>query len=128
MVGIDELLGRGRGFGKDAQPGEGIEPLIDCQNAVGDARTADAVEAVASGDKIAFDLVWLTVFRVLDRRPGFFNSLDAQVADLEQNLTVDFEAGLDEVLDDLVLSVHGDGAAGQVLEVDAMALSSEAQL
>ena len=50
------------------------------------------------------------------------------LADLEQDRVAGSEADRDQVLDDLLLSVHGDAAsAGELAEVDAVVGTAEAQ-
>ena len=57
VVGVDQLVGRGRRLGQDAEPGERIDALVDsCSAPAGIAGAADAVEAVAAGDEVAVQL------------------------------------------------------------------------
>ena len=57
MAGIDELVGGRRDVGQDAQPGVRILALTDSQEASGEGRAADAMEAVTAGDGVAGQLL-----------------------------------------------------------------------
>ena len=50
------------------------------------------------------------------------------VGDLEHDRAAGVEAGGDQVLDDLLLAVHGDRVADEVDEVDAVAAALEGEL
>src|SRR5207247_5254046 len=53
---VDQLVGGRRDVGRDAQPGVGVVPVPDGEQAGRDGGPADAVEAVAAGDRVADDL------------------------------------------------------------------------
>ena len=46
---------------------------------------------------------------------------------LKQNASARCKPSLDQVFDDFMLSVNGDGASGEIFEIDTMALSGEAK-
>src|SRR6476661_8862265 len=56
-VGIDQLMIRWWAFRQDTEPAERIVALEHRQNRIGNTGPTDAVEAIASGDKIAVDLL-----------------------------------------------------------------------
>ena len=57
VVRVDELVARRRDRGEDPEPAVRVLARERAQHTVGDARTADAVEAVAAGDDVALELV-----------------------------------------------------------------------
>ena len=52
VVGIHQLLRRGRRLRKNAEPCEGVNAFVGGQQTLGNARAADSMEAIASGDEI----------------------------------------------------------------------------
>ena len=87
-----------------------------------------AVEAVAAGDDAAAQLVLLAVVAVADHGAVGVDVDDRHVDGLEHDRVAGGEAGGDEVLDDLLLAVHGDRPADELEEVDAVAAALEGQL
>ena len=67
-VGIDQLVIRRRRLRQNAEPAERIIALEHAEHAVGNARPADAVEAVAAGDEVAIDLLRAALMREADLR------------------------------------------------------------
>src|SRR5690606_22614101 len=59
MIGVDELVTDGRNVRDDAEPGEGIDFLVDRYRPLRHGAAADAVIAVAAGDEVAVDAVTL---------------------------------------------------------------------
>ena len=128
VVGVDQLVSRRRRLRQDAEPGEGVLLLEGSQGARRGRVTADAVGAVAPGEPVTAHLVALAVVTVADRRRRAGEVVHAHDLGFEQELATGVEAGADEVLDDLVLAVHRDGAAGlQVAQRDPVVLALEAQ-
>ena len=129
MERVDELVARGRRLGEDAQPAERIDPLVDCQHAGRNRRTADAVKSVAAGDEVAVDLVFGIAMPESDHRAGRVERADRHVLGLEVQRTRGRRPRFDQVVDDFVLPVDGDRlAAGQLGEIDAMAPPLEADV
>jgi hypothetical protein len=125
VVGVDQLVRGGGDFGEDAEPAERVLARPLGQHAGRDRVAADAVEAVAAGDRPAAQLVPGAVVRVADgRRVG----IDLDVADLEQQWLIRRPARLEQVLHDLLLAVDHDRAADQAGEVDPVAAALVAQL
>ncbi len=62
VPGVDQLVGGGRGLGQDPQPAERVHVLVLGQ-VPGDRLAAHPVEAVASGDRVADELVLGAVVR-----------------------------------------------------------------
>ena len=70
VIGVNQLFGGRRGLGQNAEPAEGIGAIEDGESTGGNAGAADAVEAVASGDEITFELVARASVGEIDFRPG----------------------------------------------------------
>src|SRR3954470_6560955 len=131
VAGVDQLVRGGRRLGEDAEPAERVDAeVVVADGALGHGGPADAVAAVAAGDEIADELSGLALLgRAGDPRPVRGDAGDAGRLGLEQDLAARVEAELDEVLQHLVLGVDGDrAAAGEAVEVDAVAATGEAQL
>ncbi len=95
----------------------------------GNGRPTDAVEAVAPGNEIAGKLVRLTVLAKRDARLVGVEVPNRNAFDAEPDFAARVQACGDEVLDHLVLRVHGDRAPSrQRRQVDPMTASAEAQL
>ena len=86
------------------------------------------MEAVAAGDDAAAQLVALAVGDVADDGCVAVDVVDRHVGRLEHDRVAGGEAGGDEVLDDLLLAVHGDRVADELVEVEAVAAALEGQL
>lgn len=86
------------------------------------------MEAVAASDEIAGDFVRLTIFGEADPRGRALEIVDADVVHLEAQMPAALQPRFDQVLDHFVLSVDGDGAASERVQVDAMGSLVEAQL
>src|SRR5215472_3896966 len=126
-MGVDELLRGRRRFRQDAEPGEGIEALIEGDLASGHHAAANAMGAIAAGDEVAGDLPGLACLAVAqDRLAG--NALQGDIRDLEMDRSAIGEAGGDQVLHHLMLAVDRDGLAGEGLEVDAVTPARKADL
>src|SRR5690606_39515174 len=78
---VDQLVVDGRGVGQQPQPAEGIHALVCGQHGRRDAAAADAVEAVAAGDVVAFDALAAAVAGERDRRTGAVEVVDLHVGD-----------------------------------------------
>ena len=86
------------------------------------------MEAVASRDEIARQLVHLAVFAVANLRRWSVEVVDADVVRLKHNLAAGAQPRRDQILDDFVLRVDRHGAAaGETAQIDAMAAAAEAQ-
>jgi hypothetical protein len=123
--GVDQFVRGRRDLGQDAEPAERVLARAVREDAVGDGVAADAVEAVAAGDRPAAELVVAAVVAVADGRgPG----IGGDVLDLEQQRLAGRAPRRDQVLHDLLLAVDHDRAADQLLEVDPVPLAVVAQL
>src|SRR5207249_10459535 len=97
---VDQLVGGGRDFGRDAQPGIGVVAVPDGEQAGRDRGPADAVEAVAAGDRVADDLTPLAAGGgVGQHRPVAVEVGDRGAAYLELQCPAVGEPPGDEVLD-----------------------------
>ena len=94
-VGVDQFVIRRRRLRQDAEPAERIVALEHAEHAVGKARPADAVETVAAGDEVAFDLLRLAAMREADLRPLRGQLMDADAVNLEQQRPAIGEPALD---------------------------------
>ena len=129
MRGVDQLVTRGRRRGQDTEPGERVLPLIHPQYTGWHVLSGNAPETVATSCEVRLQGVGLACLAVVDLRSGRVGFVHMQRFGFEQELTAGFEAGGDQVLDDLLLAVHGDrSATGQFGERDAVSLTFEAQL
>ena len=98
-------------------------------DAFGNARAADAVEAVAAGDHVAFELLLPALVHEAERRALALEAVHAHVRHLEVQRRAAREARGDEVLHDLGLAVDDDRApVGEIAQRDAMPLAVELQL
>lgn len=64
----------------------------------------------------------------MNHRRTSIKTMNADVYCFKNDLSIGKEPSLDKVLDDLVLTIHGDRLAGQFLHVDAVAFAGKAQL
>ena len=86
VVGIDQLVGCRRGFGQNPEPAEWVGLLVNAQNARGDRRPADSVEAVAARDEIARDLALFAAAAEVDARRLALEAVDADGLDFEDQM------------------------------------------
>src|ERR1700722_1085678 len=128
VIAIDQFVRRGRGLRQYAQPTEWIEALEFGEHSFGNARAADAVEAVAAGDVVALD--FFSHARCGKTDGGFrgIQTVHANVARLENKWESRRKPRGDEVFNDFVLRIDRDGlASGQIVKVDAVAAPVESQ-
>ena len=88
------------------------------------------MEAVAPGHHLALQLPVRSGLAETDHRP-VVSTADARQLDrrrVEQQLSPARKASGNQVLDHLLLAVHGDGLAGQAGEVDAVTVTAELQV
>src|SRR5262249_26511732 len=105
-------------------PAVGVLALERAQDAVGDGRAADAVEAIAAGDHVALELLGGAVAQEGDPRALALEVVDGDVGDLEVQRQAGGQARGRQVLYDLGLTVDDDAApAGQLAHRDVMALA-----
>jgi hypothetical protein len=128
VAAVEHLVGGRRRLREDAKPAVRIGPFGDgVQPAAGDGRPADAVEAVATGDGVADDLVPCPG-RVGVAEDGLVvvEPVNLGVADVEFEGGPVGDPGGDDVLDDLGLRVDRyPAAAGQLAEVHVVPFSGE---
>ena len=127
---VDELVGRGRNRGQDAEPGVRVLALGDLDEARRHGVAADAVETVTAGDGVAGDLMTgAPGVGEAEDRPFGIKLSDLGVGDLELDHGPGRQPGPDQVLDDLGLGVDRHPApAGQVAEVEVMPFTLELQV
>src|SRR5580692_8430301 len=95
MIGVDQFVGRRASFGENTQPCEWVDAIVHSQYAGRDTRAAYSVEAVASRDEVARQLIEVAVDAVANLRRGSIEVVDADIAGLENNLTVGSKARRD---------------------------------
>src|ERR1700723_1886411 len=128
MIGVDEFARRGWRFRQNTEPRKGINTLVLGEHTGGNARPADAVEAVTAGYEITFQFAGFAILAVMNTWVGAREVLHANVFNLELDLPTRREPGVIQVFHHLMLRVNRDSfAAGQILEVDAMAPPVEAK-
>jgi hypothetical protein len=87
------------------------------------------VEAIAPGDEITGQFLDLAVRLEMNRGRRTVKSMHAHIAGFENDLSSGGEPGAYQILDDLMLGVDRDRlAAGELVQVDAMAAAVESQL
>jgi hypothetical protein len=112
---VDQLGLVGRRGGQDAQPGEGVLPLVGVSRGSRQRAAAEAVEAVAAGDELAVEDLLGAVLGEADLGDGRVDAVDPRCLGFEEDRVAGAEAGRDEVFDDLLLAVDVDGAATRQL-------------
>src|SRR5262245_14234909 len=86
------------------------------------------MEAVAAGDEIAREFVRAAIPAPREARRVGLDAMDRNVSDVELERAARREARSDQVLDHLLLAIHGDRtAAGERGEVNAVTASREAE-
>ena len=122
---VGHFVGDRRRAGQHPQPTERIHFLVGAQNVTRNRSAADAVEAVTTGDEVAVNSVGGAVLAV--RQPGRIGIYIVRhhVLGLIHDYTARGIPGVEQVAGDLGLSVDRDVRCGQVLEVDAVALTAE---
>src|SRR5690606_32799244 len=112
---------------QDAEPAEGIDPLVGSEHGVGDAPAADAVIAVAAGDEVAVQFLLDALVPVADLRAIGLDVMQADILGLVDGGGAGRGPPLHEVPGDLGLAIDDDRLADQVAEADAVALSAEGE-
>ena len=119
------LVVGGRGLGEDAGPAEWVHPFVDGQSAVRNRGTADAVKAVAAGDRVALELLVAALVPVPDERRLGLEVVHRDVRNFEVEGPAAVEAEADEVLDDLRLAPDRDPVAGELAHRHVVPLAGE---
>jgi hypothetical protein len=130
MVSVDQLPFVRGGVCQYAEPCERVVMLEGLQYPVGDRRPTNTVEAVASGDEIAAQLL-LNVVRVAeaDARLVTVEIHHSHVGDLEVDPVTGYVACGEQVLDHLLLRIQNRRApARQLRHWDAGSRTIEAHL
>ncbi len=100
--------------------------LVDLQLALGNCGTADAVESIAPGNEITVDLMAFAFVPIVDLRLRIV-IINAHGLRFKMDGCLITKARGDQILDDFLLRINGDGFANQILKINAMALSIEAK-
>ena len=113
VVRVDQLVRSRRNARQDAEPGVRILPFVGARAHSYERRSPDAVRAVTRGDELALHALFLAIVAIGDPRPAILSEItDVRRFGLEQQLASGRKARLDQVLDDLLLAVDRDAAAG----------------
>ena len=127
MPGVDQLVGGGPRLGEDPEPAKLIHELV-LGHVLGDRFAANAVEAVASRDRVAHELVLGAPVGERDPRRVGLDLVELHVGDLEPHILAAVEQRRDQVLDDLLLPVDRDVPAGERGHVDVVVVSVVAEV
>src|SRR5688572_94901 len=125
-VGVSTVDEFGRGWrrvGKNTEPPEGINALIDPNTVFRNRRSADAVKTIAPCDEVASDLLRLVVVSEAYLRLVRLEVDYGNVSNLEMQRPSSSHASRDEILHDFVLAVDRDAPSGQCRQIDAAALT-----
>src|SRR6185503_18779215 len=129
MECVDELVARGWRLGKNPEPAKRVDPFVRGQHTGRNRRPADAVKPVATGEKVTVHLVFGITMTESEHRTRGVERTDRHVLGLEVERTRGRRARIDQIVDDLVLPIDGDGlATGQVSEIDSMPPTLEADV
>jgi hypothetical protein len=85
------------------------------------------MKAIASRDEIAVDFAGQACKLVVDFWLFAFEVFDPNIVGFEKDLPARCDPSLNEILDDFMLPVDGNRAPGEILEIDAVALSAKSQ-
>jgi hypothetical protein len=123
VQGVDEVVGRRGHVGEDAEPAERVAALVRLQFAGAESLPAHPVVTVGADDEVGLELVHAAVAGVDDGRlrPREADRLD--VFCLEDDVGTDAFVLGEQIGHDGLLSVDGDRAADELLEVDVVALA-----
>jgi hypothetical protein len=129
-VSVDQLIGGRRGLGEDPEPGEGVLPeKIGADRALRDEEPAVGLRPVASGDEVALKLLILPVLDEADHGPVTGEVFHGGAGDAEPDVAAVGQPPGDQVLEHLVLGIHGHGPAGrQLVQVDPVDGAGEGQV
>src|SRR5580692_4703770 len=90
------------------------------------ARATHSVKAVATGDEIALHFRRVTMIAKPYLRGCGIEVVNSDIFGLEENLTFCSQARCNQIFHNFLLGIDGDSAPGKGLEIDSMALFSEA--
>src|SRR5258706_3282610 len=128
MVCVDQFLRRWRRIGEDAEPSEGILSLVLSEDPCRNARPANTVGAVASGDEVADEFVIAAIFPIAYLWLSVVKVMNADVFHLKVHVAAGRDPSIVEVFENFVLSVDRDSlAAGEFLKINPVASALEAQ-
>ena len=128
MVGIGHFLERRR-LRQDAEPAERKNTVIGFEDAVGNGRATDTVEAVATRDKVAFQRLVLALVGKANAWLVGIDIVDGYGVRFEQQRAAGLHPRRDEILHHLRLAVDGgDLAAAQRLHVHVNDLTQETDI
>src|SRR5262245_25845071 len=128
MIGVDQLVLRRRRLRQNADPPERVFAVVFGEHAGGNARSANAVEAVAAADEVTVELLELTFVAEPDLRRSPREIVDAHIVDPEHDLAAVGEPFRYQVLHHLLLSVDRNALPDQVAEVDVVQCALEAEM
>jgi len=102
-----------RHVGQNAEPAEGVDPLVALQHRRGNAPAADPVIAVATRDVVAFQVVQRASPAVSNEGLSVGEIVKGDLLCFEEKGSTARLMSLDEISGDLGLSVNHDGLAAR---------------
>ena len=125
MTAVEQFIARRGRIRENAEPAERIDAIVGAQQGGRNGVAADAVEAIAARHIVAGQHGLVTVLAVVDRGAITVEAGDGGCLRLEMDRDAGGEIHRDHVLHCFLLPVDIDAAAGQRVDVDAMALALE---
>ena len=128
-VGVDEFVRHGWHVGQHAQPAKGVHALVGFEQVGRGAGAAHAVVAIAARDEVTGQRVGLAVLFGRHARVLAIKVVHLHVLRVVHGGQARRCAGIHQVAGHFSLAVHRHAAAaGQLMQVDAVALALEQQL
>ena len=112
VMHVQELFARGRGLSEDPEPCERIDAFVGGVRPVREGRARHAMRSVASGDEVAVNGVDSAIFHDSKIRLAVDEIVQRDGAALEPQIAAVAETTRDEIFDDFLLAVDGDGFSG----------------
>src|SRR5262245_15290590 len=128
MQAVYEVRRRRRRINQNAQPGDGIDALIDAEEVLRDGWSADDVKPIAACDEITSNLIGFIVLGEPYLGLRRIQLVHADVGDFEQQWSARAQACRNEIFDHFVLPVNDDAPAGQCRHVNATAVPQDIEV
>ena len=128
VVGVDQLVRRGRDRGEDPQPRERVLAVVLAKDSGRDRITRHAVEPIAPGDEVTGQFGGIAVFPVADDGARGVDRGRRDIAHVEPDHSPRRKPRGDEVLHHLLLAVDPDRATGEIGERDPVPSTVEPEL
>src|SRR5256885_1392394 len=110
MIGVNQFARCRRNLCENPEPTKRINALVDSQRVRGNRGAADSVEAVATGDEIAIELLSFSL--TLKMNSGTrFEAVETDSLGFKKYRAAGRQARGDQIFNDFVLGVNGDAFA-----------------